>query len=519
MYNSHQQMCIPYLELPTRGWLNGTNVFASSRCLTVLTVTSLCCAAGCMGGQSGDDGDFSDDGALPPTGPGAPEECGQELRPLEPDEETVFELSAEDLVAGLEQPEMPFHWVEYSSTNLTAMPAPPPSESKLSLSFTLRHAPADLGPSEAISEAISKPDAGANPCPSIVTVPVWIDLDTEDGALNARVKGRLVFYGARTAELYARFAPAELGGTFKLGAPLAKNSRETWSVSAYSLNASVWTGGSKGVLSPEFTSTSGVAVGDGSAVAPPPATPPAPNGGSAIFIPEAWEAVGVWPRLEQCLPGMAVDIDDAIIGKSTRDILDALNAHSDFALTVNSNATSNSFETLDVQLSTSPPGGLVCVNATPQTGSLDFTVDANLRALGVDAALPLYADLRLTVTGYVDLEDPAATLTRVRFERPIDDVAQPLTRETFESSTGVSLTGADAEYANVWWTWFGNVAVSGEQPSTNASFVVTSPNALQSAEVADQVAEGGPGFGIGLDENGQQLPGDTLLKATFDANR
>jgi hypothetical protein len=509
-------MCNPYLELFGQGWFNETTVSAPSRCLTALSATSLCLAAGCMGGQSGDDGDFH--GGTPGGGfplP-IPEHCALETRPVEPDEETVLGVTPEKLVTGLEQPELPFHWVEYSSTNLTASHTPGPGVSSLQLTFSLRNAPADLGKDEAITELVSLPDAGSDPCPEhAVVVPVWIDADTADGALDARVKGQLTFYSPRVADLYARFSPEELGGTFELMAPIANDSDYVWSVHAYNLFGSVWSGGSRGVLSPEFTAQSKIAIGGGSAVSPPPNT--TPNAGeNAIVVPDSWEAVGVWPRLEQCLPGVVVDMDDAVIGKSPRAILEALGARNEFPLAVRTNVTSNDVRTLNVELTTTLAEGLVCANPTPQTGTLDVTVDAHLRGTDADTAGTLDTDLRLTVRGFVDTKDPDATLTKVHFERAIEDLVSAVERATFETSTGVSLTGTPEEYTQVWWTWFGDVATTDAPSQTSASFIVTSPNARQTAEAESQIAEGGPGFGFTIDENGQQLPGDKLLEATLE---
>jgi hypothetical protein len=471
-----------------------------------------------MGGQSGDDGDFVGPGGVEAPQPTVPEHCLDllETHPLEPDEATVFELTAEELVAGLAQPELPFHWVEFTSTNLSATHSPGPGETTLALAFTLRTDAADLlRPDEAITETRLEADAGTGSgCPEqMVNVPVWIDLDTAEGALDSRVKGQLTFYSAGTAMLRARFKPVAIGGTFKPAPPISKDDAYTWSLSAYSLSATVWNGGSMGVLSPEFVGSSTVAVGGGSAVSPPPAIPPVSDG-DVIVVPEQWEAFAVWPRLEQCAPGVVVDMDDAIIGKSARDILGALGQESDYPLSVTSNATANSIETFEVQMTTTLPKGLVCVSPTPQTGSLELDVDARLVAMGADAGTSLDTPLLLTVRGQVDTRDPDAELMRVHFERLIDDAAQPLERSAFETATGVSLMGAHDEYTQVWWTWFGDVAPGSS--ATTATFVVTSPNARQSAEAADQVEEGGPGFVIELDENGQRLPGEKLFEATLE---
>lgn len=506
-------MCNSYLELASPQWFNRATVFAPHRCLTVLSATSLSLAAGCMGGQSGDDGDYVPE---VPAG-GMPEECGSphEMRTVEADEETSLGLTPEQLVAGLEQPELPFHWVEYSSTNLTAAHAPGPGATTLNLAFTLRSNPEDLGPQEAVKELVNTGDAGTTPCGDLVVAPVWVELETEDGAVDARIKGQLAFYSARSAGLYARFSPAALGGTFQLDAPVSKDAAQTWTVSAFALSASVWDGGSKGILTPEFTAKSTVAMGGGEAVSPPPSTVPV-TGDGTIAVPDSWEAVGVWPRLEQCVPGMAIDMDDAIIGQSPRDILGVLGAETEFSLAVRTNATSNGLDTLDVELTTTLPDGLVCVNPSPQTGTLDITVPAHLGSTAGDAGAALDTDLRLTVRGYVDSRDPDVALTKVHFERAVEDVVLPLDRENFESSTGVSLAGTSAEYSQVWWTWFGDFTATDGAMQGRATFLVTSPNTEQTAEAESQAAEGGPGFQFSIDESGQHLPGDKLVEATLE---
>lgn len=494
-------------------------MFTTPRRLTALTASSLCLVVGCMGGQSGDDGDVvgGGNGGFPTRPPAPlPEECGQaEPRPVEPDEETVFGTTPEQLVRGLAQPVVPFHWVTYETSEVTASHSPGPGSSSLTMSFTVRSETGDLFEDEAITETTVISEGSSPQCPEqFVVVPVWVELRTEDGALDARVKGQLTFYTPNVATLRARFAPEALGGTFELTELLARNPAYTWSVSSYELTATVWKGGSKGTLSPELSATTGSGTDSNSTVSPSPSTAPEPAQDRGVFVPERWAVVGVWPRLEHCAPGMAVSLDDPLIGRSARDVLDALSQRADFPLKVRM-PTSSEPQRLDLRLTTTLSSDLVCVTSSPQSSTLEIAVGAHLSAQNANADVNLDTDVRLTVTGYVDPLDANATLNRVHFSRTLSDASRPQERAAFETSTGVRLTNAPAEYTQIWWTWFG--AVSSDASARHAAFVVSAPNAEQSAIVAQQIAAGGPGFAVIYDETSQQLPGDVLLEATLES--
>ena len=62
--------------------------------------------------------------------------------------------------------------------------------------------------------------------------------------------------------------------------------------------------------------------------------------------------------------------------------------------------------------------------------------------------------------------------------------------------------GIADEYTQVWWTWFGTVPKAGSSLQPNATFLITSPNAQQTAEVQLQIAEGAPGFSAVIDDSG-----------------
>lgn len=498
-------------------------MFRRHRCLTALSATSIL-AAGCMGGQSGDDGDFTDVGGQePPTQAPLPEGCGeQDIRPVEADEQTVYGETPTELLAGVPQPTVPFHWVDYSSPNLTATHTPGVGTSKLDLALSLRTAASELAADEGIVETVAKAPSDDPVCPpQSVSVPVWVEATTEDGALNARVKGRLVFYGRRVAILDARFGPGESSGTLRVDAPVSKDPSTRWTLAGFNLWASLWPGGSSGTFSPEFQPTSDGASGSSAVVtggvstSPPPL--PEPDDNDDIYVPEEWQAIGVWPRLEQCSPGTVVAPDEAVIGRSILDVLGEVEAQSRFPLTVRSNATSLALESLDVELTTLAPTGLVCARVSPQSGTLEFTVAGHLAASGAQAAPVLDADLRLRLRGHVDTVSADAVITGVHFGRQLQDAASPLERQRFQTETGLALMGIADEYTQVWWTWFGTVPKAGSSLQPNATFLITSPNAQQTAEVQLQIAEGAPGFSAVIDDSGgQQLPGDTLFEATLE---
>lgn len=509
------------------------NVRRLAPCLTVVSTNLLgfvvgCSSFGMFGGQSGDDGDFNDDRdpewptEEDPGGIAAPipqnPNCQAEPVPVEANEATSLELTPADLVAGIDPPDAPFHWINYESPNLTVSHSSGPGTSTLDIDLSLRTAPSELGPEERLAEWLPQENDGGveSDCVPLVVVPVWVNIRTTDGALDERVKGTLSFNGVHIASLYARFSPEKLNGDFHAAEPVSKDESVTWALDAYMLSATLWQGGSSGVLTPEFKAMSrdGVAMGgtgpQTSPVSPPPLLPGNNTNGVPTVL-EQREAFGLWPRLEECMPGFALDMNDAFMGRSLREMFESLDAHSTYTLSVAENLTSTSIESLDVALTTEVPTGLVCANVTQQEGTMSLDVPAHLEATGsAPSTAAVSTDLRITVTAHVDLTNPAAPFTRVAFERKVDDVATPSSRETFQSEIGVDLNGAPEEYTQIWWSWFGSV--SPQSNTASASFLVTSPNAELTAQTEQQIAEGGPGFGIGIQEDAQVLPGDVLLR-------
>lgn len=480
------------------------------------------CTSACMaGGQSGDDGDAHgggpalDPGVDSPVGMPEPENgCEEESRPLEPTDSTVFGLTPTKLLEGIAPPTAPFHWVNFSSSNLDVSHHPGPSETSLNLELSLRDAAQDLDSGEAILEAGPEPasDAGAQPCLGPrVHIPVWVSMSTSDGALKARVRGTLTFYGRQVAELTSRFVPAELEGALEFAPFDVKTPDTEWTLHALNLFASLWDGGSAGAIRPEFVlSTQGTMGSGGAAASPPPATPPPSGVLDQIAIPEQHDAIGLWPRLEQCPQGVVRAVDDRVLGFSARDILNALNAEQTYPLEVTTNQTDLVTSALPLSMTAQLPEPLVCVTLDHTTATLSLTVPATLRA--EPEALPaLSTDLSLALRATADPTAGQTTWQSIYFERSLADAVHDVSPSAVAADPGIPLDGVSTEYTRFWWTWFGHV----EPASRAATFVLTSPNSAQTASVAELAAQGGPDFGIAVEPLAQVLPGDVLFEATL----
>lgn len=516
MYASHEQMCIPYLEWARLEWLNEAIVFCSLRRLTTLGLPLL--VTGCFGGQSGDDGDIrgpqlpdptpgvGGDGAPLPEAP--PDGCEDETTLLGLDERTAFEKAARELVGGITPPDAPFFWVDYESGALRANHSMPAQSSTLHLEVEVRVSGDD--PDQAVTQIRRKPAPGTERvCDlTIVQVPVWVTLTTADSGLKVnRVAAHLSFYGPEVAQLQARFLPSQMDGSLDLSLT-PKDEQHTWALSGITLFADIWLGGSSGTLSPEFTLSGplpGTAVGG---TASPPPTGPVAGNAYEISVPERWEAVGVWPRLEQCLPGVVRHVNDPVIGFSAADVQAALNSAAPFAVEVGVDQTGSGARAPAARLTTGI-ADLVCVDISLTDQELRFTVPASLAVTTAGAAL-VDTEFRLNVLASVSPASPSR-LGQVRFERPFDDVPIALSRAQFEDQTRQSLATVPVEYREFWWTWFGSLSPAGA--SRSAVFLVTSANERQREAIERQVSEGGPGFEFSHDEAGQVLPGDVIFRA------
>lgn len=509
-------MCNPYLECAMPQWLNEAIVLCPFHRLTALSLPLL--VAGCFGGQSGDDGDFRgpqppvdspvggvDDPALPEA---PPDGCADETTALEWDELTAFGKPARELVAGIAPPDEPFFWVDYDSGNLEANHSLLEQNSTLHLEIDVRDEASEAEP--AVTQIVRKPVEGnEGMCDvTVVRVPVWVTLTTADNGLRVNeIAGYLDFYGPEVAQLHARFSPTQMSGSLNLSL-VTDTEPDVWQLSGFKLFADVWRGGSSGMLSPEFT-RAGPAPGTaiGGMASPPPLAEPVSGNAYEIVVPERWEAVGVWPRLEQCVPGVVRHVNDPVVGVSVADVQTVLNAAAPFPLEITADRTESGFEDATARLTTDGRE-LVCVEVS-RARELRFTVPASVVITTPNDGW-MEAALRLSVVASVSPSSPSQ-LDAIHFERRFEDVPLALSRSEFEQQLGPSLTTVPSEYQKFWWTWFGSLTPM--EPSPSAVFLVTSPNAQQTELIQRQVAEGGPGFAFAQDESGQLLPGDPIFRA------
>jgi hypothetical protein len=457
------------------------------------------------GGQSGDDGD-----ATPPPPPGPPGvppgpavpqlPCEQQEAELAPDEETAFGASSQELVSRLAASgNRPFFWVPYDGVPGTSF-TPGPGAVTLTLGLDLNEG--------LIEQTRWRPLASESTCPDdTLLVPVVVNLQTSDGALNEHSNGWLQFTSGRTAHLSTEL-PAELGGSFafeQIGA-----GGEDWRAEGFDLEADLWPGGSRGALSPRIA-RSDVPPSPGSPAAPPPNTSQ-PSEGSAIGpdIPSHWPSIAVWPRRESCdgerRGRSAVHADeDPVIGLSITDVVNDLNARSEWTLTADEQATPVRF-TLDV------PMGLQCVRQSGR--AMSFEVVATLQSQGgAGSSLEHLSAINVFELAAKATSNGSALEELYWVRRDVDS---PETRGAFEATTGL-LLNAPEQYQEVWWSWHGrDTRPSADAPwTTYGEFVVSSLNADQTAEMARVTALGGPGVGISFDALSQfpELPGDALLEA------
>ncbi len=496
---------------------------AIARRLTGLFVYLLAapsCGIEFFGGQSGDDGDVHPGGIPGPVSeprPPVAEGCDDTTMPLDASQPTAFQYTASDLVARLVPPASPFFWVDYSSSSLDAQHTPGPGQDVLTVGLEVR---SPQGPNDDGIEQVSGTPSQdrQHDCDYVrVNVPVWVTLSTGEGALDVRAPGYVTFYGPDVAELQAHVSPTEMRGSFAFDQVSSKHAAYSWELSGFTLFAHLWHGGSAGVLSPEFTarSLSPTSKGGSDVALPPPPTGPVGGSPNSIKIPDHWEAVGVWPRLEQCAPGVVRDVNDRVLGISVAQVLTTLGEYSTVPLGLETDATSSGLRALDVQFSAPVPSGLICVDVSLWDNHLNFQIPATLSNTAAIAAppttnVPFQLDVEASVA-FSSTSSTSVELTRIHFERSIDEVVQSLPREQLELETSLQLNTTPVDYAQFWWTWFGDV--SPKTGGHRATFLVTSPNAEQTAAVEKQIAEGGPGFSVGRDESGQLLPGDAIFQA------
>lgn len=452
------------------------------------------------GGQSGDDGDVSPDKGEPPVPapPGIPSEpCDGEELQIELSAETPFGASPRELVERLgANGDSPLFWVAYDQiADVTFSPAP--GETSLALALAARD--------RATLTTWQPTQQNANcPAPSL-RVPIRVSVRTSDGALDESAESELVFSSASLAYLSnAEFPASSLRGSFAfedLGDPA-----EGYAPGSLLLEASFWPGGSRGSIAPLFAETG--------PVHPPQvlANPVNIAPGSPIAmpsVPDHWSSVAVWPRRERCAGDgrgrvYAFAPDDALIGSSMRDVVNALDARGPWLLALGN-------DTARLRFDADAPEGLRC--AALNDGTLSFEVSATLRS----DADPLPALAAFSATSVYEITAKAGldgTLAELRWERR--DLYDDESRSAFESATGLELDAAD-DYQQIWWSWHGLEQREGDAWAARGGLVVSSLNREQAAEVARIQAQGGPGVGFTFDESTQfpVMPGDALIDAAI----
>ena len=86
-------------------------------------------------------------------------------------------------------------------------------------------------------------------------------------------------------------------------------------------------------------------------------------------------------------------------------------------------------------------------------------------------------------------------------------------RATFEAQNGIALDASD-DYQDIWWSWHGRATRAGDGWSKHGALIVSALDTEEAARIERQVAAGGPGAGISVDELGDPtLPGDLLIDA------
>jgi hypothetical protein len=479
-------------------------------CYTSWVGLALSAALGCdpgpsvpppVGGQSGDDGGGHDPDPEPPgpITPGLPEPpCEPEVTALGAEGATVFGATVQGLIDGLAlDAETPLFWVPFDEV-APATFAPGPGQSALTLGIALRAG-------AAAQQTVQVPEAEGAVCPrDVVSMPVQLALATADGALDEHVDATLEFTNAKVAHLTGRFLPDEVAGSFafvQLGAPSG-----AWQAQAFDVDIDLWPGGSRGSIHP-------VVVELGPPHPPAPSGPPgviaagAPT--AAPLIPDHWGVIAVWPRREVCpndgRAGVVFDASDPLIGVSPLDVIDAVEHDALWSLAAPEGSAA-------LRVTIEAPSGLVCVSSDGPTLELD--VRATLR---VEDAPPGSSLEHLDASTILRLGARAAGdgsgLVELHWQRR--DAVWSEARDAFEAATGVELN-APEEYRDIWWSWYGQEQRADASAPWNAraELVVSSMNAEQAADVARIVAQGGPGAGISVDEQGFPiLPGDSLIDA------
>jgi hypothetical protein len=214
----------------------------------------------------------------------------------------------------------------------------------------------------------------------------------------------------------------------------------------------------------------------------PPSPSWQPNPKAPPLVPEHWEEIAVWPRLERCayLP------DDRVVGRSIADVVNELDSHSDWTLRSGENEW-------PVQFTLALPTGLPCVSKTGRSMSFDMT--ATLSASASTGApleqLAASSIFRFTATSTFD----GSALESLHWYRR--DFEQSQERAAFEADTGIALDASD-EYQQIWWSWHGTLTLAnpGGPWSRSGALLVKSPKCATGGGDRAQSGAGRPERGL-----------------------
>lgn len=436
-----------------------------SRILFALAVPCACSvlALGCTSTAQKDDSEWFQKG--PPPNPCAtPEDTSLGL-----EEPTALGASATELVGALLPIDTkPLFWVPYNDYFKAAF-VPGVSETRVTLGLSLREGEAAVEHDFAPVPGTADPSCGA----SKLEVPVSITLKTEDGALDEQMDATLEFFSPITAGLSVFLPVAGIAGSFAVTGGV---SADLEFLGLY-LGISLWHGGSRGSLAPEFGER-------GSSRAPEPGSAgaqPVPNESLTPGVPQHWFLFGVWPHHEGC-QGSVYDLDEQLAGWSPSGAVQAVTSSGAGALRTADAST-------PVHFTLEPPSGLVCVHWNErQPADFGLRMPGRLKA---DAAAPesvlqpLDAVSDFDLTGHVSELDGALDSVEWRRPRQIYPVAE--SQPDFIADTGLHLAAADTEQQFLWsWQGSSTRASSGDW-STTATFTVQSARAKQTQECESMV--------------------------------
>jgi len=308
----------------------------------------------------------------------------------------------------------------------------------------------------------------------------------------------LTFTSAASALVSLRLPATTLGGSFAFDH--VGPDGQQWRFDALDVSVRLWPGGSSGSVVPALVRVDAV-VPPAGAAAPTATTPGAL---AAPTLPSHWRTLAVWPRREVCNDGAGgepFDANDALIGLSPTALVDELVAASPWTIAGD--------DGIRIDVDVEAPRGLVCVSSVGARQELD--VRATLSAANAPSGSPLEhleATTVLRIGGRISLD--GSRFEELSWQRR--DVVYEIPRADFQRQTGLALAAPD-EYQAFWWSWHGrNVRDSAGAWSSQGALLVSSLDAQQTTQIAAQVAAGGPGAGVGVDNDGfPLLPGDTLV--------